>query len=120
MEVDGELYGFRPDGGDLHIIRNHRNDDGADIHARADTGSMDFGQDWRMKYSPMVWVALQPESNARITVTVETSRRSDYPEKVVAASLSTFSHVDFKHWRFRTNRKPKVDRLKLKVKQATF
>ena len=120
MEVDGELYGFRPDGGVVHISRNHRNDDGADIHARADTGSMDFGQDWRMKYSPMVWVALQPESNARITVTVETNRRSDYPEKVVAASLSTFSHVDFNHWSFRTNRKPQVDRLKLKVKKATF
>ena len=73
-----------------------------------------------MKYSPMVWVALQPESNARITVTVETNRRSDYPEKVVAASLSTFSHVDFNHWSFRTNRKPKVDRLKLKVKKFVY
>ena len=120
MEVDGELYGFRPDGGFAHISRSHRNDDGADIHARAETGAMDFGRDWQMKYSPMVWVALQPESNARVTVTVETNRRSDYPEKVVAASLSTFSHVDFNHFSFRTNRKPQVDRLKLKVKKATY
>lgn len=120
MEIDGELYGFRPDGGLAHISRSHRNDDGVDIHARAETGAMDFGRDWKMKYSPMVWVALQPESNARVTVTVETNRRSDYPEKVVAASLSTFSHVDFNHWSFRTNRKPQVDRLKLKVKKATY
>ena len=34
--------------------------------------------------------------------------------------MATFSRVDFNHWSFRTNRKPQVDRLKLKVKKATF
>lgn len=120
MELDGELYGFRPDGGVVHISRSHHSDDGAEIHARAATGSMDFGRDWQMKYSPMIWVAILPESNARINVTVESNKRSDYPGKTVAASLSTFKHVDFNHFSFRTNRKPQVDRLKLKVKKATY
>ena len=120
LELEGELYGFRSDGGVMHISRSYHSDDGEDIHARAATGSMDFGRDWQMKYSPMVFVAILPESNARIDITVETNKRSDYPEKTVAASLATFEHVDFAHWSFRTNRKPQTKRLKLKVKKATF
>jgi hypothetical protein len=81
---------------------------------------MDFDKDWLLKYSPMIFVTIQPESGARVTVTAETNRRSDYPEKVVASSLATFSHVDFRHFSFNTNRKPQTERIKMKVKKATF
>ena len=119
-EIGGELYGFRSDGGIVHVSRSYRNDDGEDIDAYAATGSMDFDKDWLLKYSPMIFVAIQPESGARIAVTVETNRRSDYPEKVVAANLATFFHMDFAHFSFGTNRKPQVRRVKMKVKKATF
>lgn len=120
MEVNDELYGFAPDGRVCHVSRAYHSDDGANIYARAATGSMDFGRDWQVKYSPFVYTAILPESNARICMTVETNKRSDYPEKTVVASLSTFAHVDFNHFSFRTNRKPQVKRLKLKVKKATY
>lgn len=120
LEVENEVYGFAADGRVMHFSREYRNDDGADIDAYAATGAMDFGRDWQLKYSPQIYVALQPESNARILVTVESDRRSDYPEKVVASSLATFNHVDFAHFSFATNRKPKVQRVKMKVKKATF
>lgn len=120
MELEGELYGFRADGGVAHISRSYRSDDGAPIHARAATGSIDLGRDWQRKTIPMVFVAILPESNARIHVTAESNRRSDYPDKVVAATLATFGHVDFGHFSFRTNRKPQTKRLKLRVKKATF
>lgn len=119
-EVDGEVYGFTQDGRVIHVSRQYRNDDGADIDAYAATGSMDFDKDWLLKYSPMVFVAIKPESGARINVTVETNRRSDYPDKIVSAGLSTFSHANFAHWSFGTNRKPQVRRVKMKVKKATF
>ncbi len=119
-EVDGEVYGFPADGRVVHVSRQYRNDDGEDIDAYAATGSMDFDKDWLLKYSPMLFVAIQPESGARVTVTVETNRRSDYPEKLVAAGLSTFTHANFAHWSFGTNRKPQVRRVKMKVKKATF
>ena len=90
------------------------------IDCYAATGAMDFDRDWVTKYSPMIFVAMQPQTNARIIVTVESNRRSDYPEKVVAYSLSTFTHVDFNHFSFATNRKPQVKRVKMKVKKATF
>lgn len=120
LEAENEKYGFSHDGRVLHFSRQYRSDDGAAIDAYAATGSMDFDRDWQLKYSPMVFVALQPESNARIYVTVETDRRSDYPEKVVASGLATFEHVDFAHFSFATNRKPRVERVKMKVKKATF
>lgn len=119
-ELGGGIYGFAEDGRIAHISRQYRNDDGAEIHAYAATGSMDFDRDWMLKYSPMIFVSLQPESGARVYVTVETNRRSDYPEKLVSAGLSNFFHADFAHWSFGTNRKPQVRRKKLKVKKATF
>lgn len=120
LEIENEVYGFREDGGIMAVSRQYRNDDGEDIDAYAATGAMDFDKDWMLKYSPMIFVAMEPETGARITVTVESNRRSDYPEKVVAYSLATFSRVNFAHWSFGTNRKPQVKRLKMKVKKATF
>ncbi len=119
-ELEGEAYGFCQDGRIVHLSRQYRNDDGAEIRAYAATGSMDFGKDWVLKYSPMLFVSLQPESGARVYVNVETNRRSDYPEKLVSAGLSAFFHADFAHWSFGTNRKPQVRRVKMKVKKATF
>jgi hypothetical protein len=120
LEIEGQVYGFREDGGVVHVSRQYRNDDGQEIDAYAETGNMDFDKDWLLKYSPMIFVAIKPESNARVTVTVETNRRSDYPEKTVSAGIATFKNVDFAHFSFGTNRKPQVRRLKMKVKKATF
>ena len=120
LEVENEKYGFGQDGRVFRFSREYRNDDGAAIDCYAATGAMDFDRDWVLKYSPMIFVAMQPESNARIYVTAESNRKSDYPEKVIAYNLSTFRNVDFGHFSFSTNRKPQVRRAKLKVKKATF
>ena len=120
VEVEDDTFGITEDGKIKKVSREFRNDDKEEIDAYAATGSMDFDKDWLLKYSPMLFVAIKPETQARIIVTAQSNRRSDYPEKVVASSLATFTHADFNHWSFRTNRKPQVDRLKLKVKKATF
>lgn len=120
LEWNGTVLGFADDGKVVEFSHKYRNDDGAAINCYAATGAMDFDKDWLLKYSPMIFVAMQPASNARITVTVETNRRSDYPEKVVAYSIATFLHVDFNHFSFATNRKPQVKKVKMKVKKATF
>lgn len=120
FEADTETYGVGSDGRIVHFSRDYRNDDGAALDCYAETGAMDFDRDWLLKYSPMLFVAMQPESGARITVTTETNKRSDYPEKLVAYSLATFSHMDFSHFSFAINRKPQVKRVKIKVKKATY
>jgi len=120
LEADTQRYGFCDDGRVVRFSRDHRNDDDVPIDCYAATGAMDFDRDWQLKYSPMIFVAMQPESGARVLVSVETNRRSDYPEKVVAYNLATFGHVNFNHFSFATNRKPQVQRVKMKVKKATF
>lgn len=120
VEVGREKYGFSAEGTVVHFSRAYRSDDGEPIDCYASTGAMDFDKEWLTKYSPAIFVAMQPESGARITVTAESNRRSDYPEKLVAYSLATFSHVDFSHFSFGTNRKPQVKRVKMKVKKAAF
>lgn len=120
LEIDGETYGFRDDGVLMHVSRKYYNDDGENIEAYAATGSMDFDRDWVLKYSPVIYVALKPESNARLYVTAETNRRNDYPDKLVSASTFSFKNVDFNHFTFITNSQPHVRRIKMKVKKATF
>ena len=120
VEAEDQTYGITEDGKIKKLSREFRNDDTAEIDAYAATGSMDFDRDWLLKYSSLIFVAMKPEVGSRITVTVESNRRSDYVEKLVAYSFITFSHADFNHWSFRTNRKPQVERVKMKVKKAIF
>lgn len=118
--IEGVLHYATANGLLRRVSSEYRSDDGAEIDSLAATGSMDFGKEWLRKYMSVFYVAVKPESGARVIMTVESNRKSDYAEKVVAASLSTFSHLDFNHVSFATNRKPQVERIKLKVKKATF
>lgn len=118
--VDGTVFYLTPGGKLRRFSGEYRNDDEADIDAYAETGSMAFNKEWMRKYASIFYVAIKPESGARVTVTAETNRKSDYAEKIVSASLSNFTNVDFRHFSFGTNRKPQVRRIKLKIKKATF
>lgn len=120
LEIEGRVFGFTREGRMVELSRRWREDDGAPIDAYAETGSLDFGKDFSRKCSPVLYVALQPESGGRISVTAETNRKSDYPVRIVTAGLSNFTHVDFRHFSFGTNRKPQVRRVKLRVSKATF
>ena len=120
IETETETYGFGNDGRMYHFSREYLSDNGEQIDCYAVTGAMDLGRDYVIKYDPCLYVALQPEVGARVRVTVEDNRRSDYPEREVAYSLSNFTHVNFAHWSFRTNSKPQVRRVKLHVRRATF
>lgn len=120
IETETETYGFGNDGRLYHFSREYLSDNGEQINCYAVTGAMDLGRDFVIKYDPCLYVALQPEVGARVRVTVEDNRRSDYPEREVAYSLANFTHANFAHWSFRTNNKPQVRRVKLHVRRATF
>lgn len=120
VEREDQTLGVCDDGRVVEFSRNHHSDDGAPIDAYAATGAMDFERDYQRKYSPRIYLAMQPETGARVEVSVESDRRSDYPAKVVAYNLAGFCHVDFRHFSFSTNRKPQVERVKMRVKKATF
>lgn len=115
-----EVYFGTGDGRLVHFNRDYRSDDGKPIRAYWESGSMSFDIDFKRKYATLLFVTLKPESNARLMVTAESNRKSDYPDKQLTSNLATFEHVDFSHWSFATNRKPNPIRVKLKVKKFAY
>jgi hypothetical protein len=114
--IGNELYMATKNGGIAHVSREYMSDDGAAINAFWRSGSMSFGREWQRKVSTMIFVTIKPESAGRITVTARSDRKAEYSRKVIAASLATFGKVNFAHFSFNTNRRPQVERAKIKVK----
>ena len=67
---------------------------------------MDFGEDYRRKYSAMLWVAIKPEDNGYLEVTAETDKRSDF-------AVYPFSSDSLEQL-------PTMNRIKLKAKKFTY
>lgn len=120
IRVGGKLLFAGADGRLYHFDREHRSNDGQEIDAYWESGAMDFGALWRRKYSTELWVAMKPESQARILVGVETDRTSNCGQKQVAHGLATFVHTDFAHFSFGTNRKPRVVRVRPRARKFAF
>ena len=120
VSIDGELYFGTSDGKLMRLSRDYRNDNGKDIDAYWESGTMDFGADFYTKYAADLWISIEPESQARLNVTVQSNRKSDYDDKIVSSALMTFSHMSFEHFSFATNRHPQVKPIKLKVKKFTY
>ena len=114
------LYIGTSDGKVKSVKYDWETDDGAAIDAYWESGSMSFGQDYMRKYAAMLWVGIKPESRGEVSVTVQTDRKSNYAEKLVVSSLSSFSNANFAKWSFRTNRKPFMEKLKIKAKKFVF
>jgi hypothetical protein len=115
--VGNEMYIGTASGKFCHVSRNYKSDDGAAIDCYWRSGSIDFQREWQRKFSTTIWVSIKPESNARVTVTAQSDRKSGYLETVVASSLATFTAANFAHWSFSTNRRAQVIRVRLKVKK---
>ena len=118
--IGGEVYFGTPAGDVMHFSRDYRNDAGEDLDAYYESGAMDFDMDWRRKYNSICWASIQPESHARVVMTMKSNRKSVYLERAISSGLATFSHVDFGHFSFGTNRQPQVKRVRIKVKKFTF
>jgi len=117
--ADGELYFGTDDGRLMHMSRNYRNDNGTDIDAYWESGSMSFGTEYLRKYLNRIHTVLKPEIGARVTMTLQTDRKSYCSEKPVSSSLLNFNHIDFTHWSFLLNHKPRTVRTRLKAKKFT-
>ena len=115
--IGNELYMLTVNGKFAHISREYMSDDGEAIDAFWRSGSMNFGREWQRKFVSALFVNIKPETSARVTVTARSDRRAGYMEKLVASSLATLSKANFARWSFGTNRRPQVERVKLKVKK---
>ena len=120
VRVGDRLYLGLADGRLVDFSTDYPNDDGQAIDAFFASGHMAFDKDYKRKHSSVIWVSVKPTANANLLVTARSDRRSDYIDKAVTMSLSTFKSANFGAWSFMTNRAPQMERLKLKVKKFTY
>lgn len=90
------------------------------IGAVWESGYMDFGADFKRKYSSRIYVSMLPESRGRMTVTASTDRRENYMEKVLTAGVFSFENLGFADWTFNLLETPKIQRVRLKVKKFVY
>lgn len=90
------------------------------IGAVWESGYMDFGADFRRKYSSTVYVSMLPQSRSALAVTAKTDKRDSYMEKTIGSNVFSFANASFAQWSFDMNRTPKMKRVRLKVKKFVY
>lgn len=94
--------------------------EGVPIGAVWESGYMDFGVDYKRKYSSRIYVSMLPETRGRMTVTASTDRRESYMEKVLTAGVFSFENLGFADWTFNLLETPKIQRVRLKIKKFVY
>ena len=112
---------------DVYYMDEHISQDVAEdgrtstpIEADWESGYMDFGADFKRKYSAQIYVSMLPMSNSEVIVTAETDRRSEYMDKALNANVFSWDNANFVDWTFDTNDTPKIKRVRLKVKKFVY
>ena len=102
------------------LSTDYKNDDGVAFSSYWESGSMDFGKNYLRKLMSMLWVSMKPQERSYVEVTAMTDKRSTYTEKVVESNLASFANLNFEHFSFSVNRKPRMKKLKIKAKKFVF
>ena len=90
------------------------------IPAVWESGFMSFGADFRRKYSSIIYVSVKPQLSSQIIVTAQTDKRASYMEKVINDSVFQWENANFGDWTFNTNDRPKIRRIRMKVKKFVY
>lgn len=90
------------------------------IPALWESGFMSFGADFRRKYSSIVYVSIRPQFNSEVVITAQTDKRADYMEKVISDSVFEWDNANFPDWTFETDVRPKIRRVRLKIKKFVY
>lgn len=90
------------------------------FQAQWESGYMDFGADFRRKYSSQIYVSVLPQANSSLTITAATDKRSEYMEKSISMNLFSFENFGFPWFTFDTNATPKIHKVRLKVKKFVY
>lgn len=101
-----DLYYGTPNGDLRKFSDDYTSDSGNPIDAYWESGSLSFGRDYILKYSPTVWVGLKQEDGAAIEVGIETDQEAPIYESI---ALPTDSDA-----------MPRMNRARLKAKKFTY
>ncbi len=101
-----EVYYGTNDGYLRHFSTDYLSDEGAPIDACWESGAMDFGADFRRKYSAMLWIGIRPEEAGFLAVTAQTDRENN----LAAYSFGTAD----------ASALPAMELVRLKAKKFTY
>ena len=101
-----DLYYGTPNGDLRKFSDAYTIDSGRAIDAYWESGSLSFGRDYILKYSPTVWVGLKQEDKAAISVGIETDVEAPMYEYITLPADS--------------DAMPRMNRAKLKAKKFTY
>ena len=101
-----EVYYGDGDGNLRHFSADYFSDNGEAIDCLWESGAMDFSQDFRRKYSAMIWVGIKPEEHGYLEASAETDRKTDF--------------ADYEVEREDEGAVPEMTRLKIKAKKFTY
>ena len=90
------------------------------IRAVWESGYMDFGADFRKKYSSEIYISMLPQSRSNLAITASTDRRENYRVKEIVSNIFSFDNASFAAWSFNMNRIPRIRRVRLKVKKFVY
>ena len=96
------------------------NNEPVSINAVWESGYMDFGADFRRKFSSDIYVSVLPQANSELVITAETDRRNEYNEKTVTGNIFDFGSLDFGNFTFDTSNTPKIHKIRLKAKKFVY
>lgn len=108
------------DGRVVRFSEEYANDDGTAVDACFVSGHMAFERDYRKKYSAVTWISVKPTANAWLEAAVSCDRDVPEQSRAVSFGLSTLKSTDFSRWSFLTNRSPRIQRMKLKLKRFVY
>lgn len=92
-----------------------RSDDGRNIAAYWESGSMDFDTSWKKKWSSEIFVGLRATGDSALTVTAMSDVKGTYYAKRLSLAVSGFDHLNFAHFSFDFRTTQKSIRARIRV-----
>ena len=113
--VDNLLYFGTKDGTIVAQSTAWRSDDGRNISAWWESGSMDFDASWMKKWSRELFVGLRATGDSALTVTAVSDVKGQYYAKQLSLNVNGFDHIDFAHFSFLFRTTQKSIRARIRV-----
>jgi hypothetical protein len=120
ITVEKQLCFGTTDGQIMKFDERVRTYDGEIIKAIWKMGYFNFGVEWLRKFLQRMFVSILPRIRTHIYITYDTDRGSA-PEPIKASyGLTTFEHMNFNHFSFRTNYSPQPFKFKIRAKKIDY
>lgn len=113
--VHNLLYFATQEGTIVAMSSAWRSDDGKNISAQWESGSMDFDASWKKKWSKEIFVGLRATGDSALTVTAVSDVKGQYYAKQLSLNVNGFDHIDFAHFSFLFRTTQKSIRARIRV-----